>query len=276
MEFKAFKMDGLGNDFVIIDERDNKINLINEQIKKICDRKFIGCDQLIIIRKADQNDAELIFYNSDGSKSGACGNGTRCVASLLSKENNKKEISVWTLSGNLKSKILNNNEIETEIGIPKLSWNEIPLTHDVDTRDLKIKLVSKDKKEFFGGIAVNVGNPDVIMHTNSTYPCPPEDLNLRYIEHLKNKYSDKEIGYSGHEYGLVTTFAGVAMGATWIERHITMDRESWGSDQKASIEPSGLFKLVKGIRDIEKATKYEPGPRKQFEGENLKKETLRK
>ena len=124
--------------------------------------------------------------------------------------------------------------------------------------------------------AVNVGNPDVIMHTNSTYPCPPEDLNLRYIEHLKNKYSDKEIGYSGHEYGLVTTFAGVAMGATWIERHITMDRESWGSDQKASIEPSGLFKLVKGIRDIEKATKYEPGPRKQFEGENLKKETLRK
>ena len=66
------------------------------------------------------------------------------------------------------------------------------------------------------------------------------------------------------------------MGATWIERHITMDRESWGSDQKASIEPSGLFKLVKGIRDIEKATKYEPGPRKQFEGENLKKETLRK
>ncbi len=124
--------------------------------------------------------------------------------------------------------------------------------------------------------AVEVAKPDVIMHTNSTYPCPPEDLNLRYIEHLKEKYSDKEIGYSGHEYGLVTTFAGVAMGATWVERHITMDRESWGSDQKASIEPSGLFKLVKGIRDIEKATKYEPGPRKQFEGENFKKETLRK
>jgi N-acetylneuraminate synthase len=125
--------------------------------------------------------------------------------------------------------------------------------------------------------AIEVAKPDVIMHTNSTYPCPPEDLNLRYIEHLRSKYGDKaEIGYSGHEYGLVTTFAAVAMGVTWVERHITMDRESWGSDQKASVEPSGLFKLVKGIRDIEGAIQYEPGPRKQFEGENFKKGTLRK
>jgi N-acetylneuraminate synthase len=125
--------------------------------------------------------------------------------------------------------------------------------------------------------AVEVAKPDVIMHTNSTYPCPAEDLNLRYMEHLRSKYGDKaEIGYSGHEYGLVTTFAAVAIGATWVERHITMDRDAWGSDQKASIEPSGLFKLVKGIRDIEQSIKYEPGPRMQFEGENLKKGTLRK
>jgi N-acetylneuraminate synthase len=125
--------------------------------------------------------------------------------------------------------------------------------------------------------AIVAAKPDVIMHTNSTYPCPPEDLNLRYIEHLRSKYGDKaEIGYSGHEYGLVTTYAAVAMGSTWVERHITMDREAWGSDQKASIQPDGLFKLVKGIRAIEKATQYEPGPRKQFEGENFKKETLRK
>ena len=125
--------------------------------------------------------------------------------------------------------------------------------------------------------AVEVAKPDVIMHTNSTYPCPSEDLNLRYMEHLTSKYGNNaEIGYSGHEYGLVTTFAAVAMGASWVERHITMDREAWGSDQKASIEPSGLFKLVKGIRSIEQAIQYEPGPRKQFEGENFKKGTLRK
>ena len=124
--------------------------------------------------------------------------------------------------------------------------------------------------------AVDSANPDVIMHTNSTYPCPPEDLNLRYIEHLKEKYSDKEIGYSGHEYGLVTTYAAVVLGSTWIERHITLDRTIWGSDQTSSIEPDGLIKLVKGINSIEKAMQYEPGPRKQFEGENLKKNTLRK
>lgn len=118
--------------------------------------------------------------------------------------------------------------------------------------------------------------PNVIMHTNSTYPCPVEDLNLRYIEHLKHKYPQTETGYSGHEYGLVTSFAAVALGATWIERHVTLDRTMWGSDQSSSIEPSGLIKLVKGIRDIEKATQYLPGPRKQFEKENTKKYSLRK
>ena len=123
---------------------------------------------------------------------------------------------------------------------------------------------------------VKVCNPDVIMHTNSTYPCPPEDLNLRYIEWLKTKYPNKEIGYSGHEYGLVTTFAAVSMGSEWVERHITLDRTMWGSDQKSSIGPEGIFKMVRGIRAIELATQYDPGPRKQFEGENAKRESLRK
>lgn len=125
--------------------------------------------------------------------------------------------------------------------------------------------------------AVAAAKPDVILHTNSTYPCPVEDLNLRYIEHLKEKFGDEaEIGWSGHEYGLVTSFAAVAMGATWVERHVTLDRNMWGSDQKSSIEPSGLIKLVKGIRDIEKATQYEAGPRKQFPGESAKRDSLRK
>lgn len=123
---------------------------------------------------------------------------------------------------------------------------------------------------------VKVCDPDVIMHTNSTYPCEPKDLNLNYIQWLNKKYPTKEIGYSGHEYGLVTTFASIPLGATWIERHITLDRTMWGSDQTSSIEPSGLFKLVKGIRDIEQAMQYEPQPRIQFESENEKKKSLRK
>jgi N-acetylneuraminate synthase len=125
-------------------------------------------------------------------------------------------------------------------------------------------------------VCVAACRPDVIMHTNSTYPCPVEDLNLRYIEHLRAKYPSAEIGYSGHEYGLVTSFAAVTMGVQWVERHITLDRTMWGSDQSSSIEPSGLIKLVKGIRDIEKATQYKPGPRRQFEGESAKRTSLRK
>ncbi len=124
---------------------------------------------------------------------------------------------------------------------------------------------------------IDACNPDVVMHTNSTYPCPVEDLNLRYIDYMKKTHCvNREVGYSGHEYGLVTTFAAVAMGSEWIERHITIDRNMWGSDHKSSIEPSGLIKLVKGIRDIEKACQYQSGPRKQFEGENAKRDSLRK
>lgn len=101
-------------------------------------------------------------------------------------------------------------------------------------------------------LAVEYSNPDVIMHTNSTYPSPIDELNLEYLHWLKNKYK-RETGYSGHEYGLVTTFATIPMGVTWVERHITLDRTMWGSDQVASVEPAGLIKLVKGIRDIEKS-----------------------
>ena len=66
MEFKAFKMDGLGNDFVIIDQRNDQFELTNDQVKKICNRNFIGCDQLIFIKKNEKTDADMEFYNSDG------------------------------------------------------------------------------------------------------------------------------------------------------------------------------------------------------------------
>lgn len=116
-------------------------------------------------------------------------------------------------------------------------------------------------------------NPDVIMHTNSTYPSPVDELNLNYIKWLQGKW-EKDIGYSGHEYGLVTTFAAVAMGSTWVERHITLDRTMWGSDQIASVESQGLIKLVKGIRDIEKAF-GKGGPRVCLGKEEEKRRTLR-
>jgi N-acetylneuraminate synthase len=120
---------------------------------------------------------------------------------------------------------------------------------------------------------VRACNPDVIMHTNSTYPSPVNELNLSYINWLINKW-DSDVGYSGHEFGLVTTFAAVAMGATWIERHITLDRVMWGSDQLSSVEPGGLIKLVKGIRDIESSIGAY-GPREPLGSELAKRKSLR-
>ena len=176
MEFKAFKMDGLGNDFVIIDQRHDHIELTNDQIKKICNRNFIGCDQLIYIKKNEKIDADMKFYNSDGSVSGACGNGTRCVAYLLSKEINKNKIVLGTESGNLESKILEEKLVETKIGLAKTNWDEIPLAKELDTINLEYKIIDNNNKEHFGGTAVNVGNPHIIFFVNNI-----EDFNLEKI-----------------------------------------------------------------------------------------------
>jgi len=176
MEFKAYKMDGLGNDFVIIDQRIENIQLSKDQIVKICDRNFIGCDQLIFIKKNDKLDANLEFYNSDGSFSGACGNGTRCVAYLLSKEKNKSSIDVQTSSGILNSKILKDKLVETEIGMPKTKWNEIPLNKELNTKNLNFKILDKKNNEFIGGIAINVGNPHVIFFVKNI-----DDFDLKKI-----------------------------------------------------------------------------------------------
>ena len=166
MDIKAFKMDGLGNDFVIIDNRQNIINLTKDQIIKICDRKFIGCDQLILIGEDKSSDAFLTFFNSDGGESAACGNGTRCVADLISKEKNNKTVILKTLSGSLKSEVLENNIITTEMGKAKTEWNEIPLSEKLDTINLNIKINDKNNKEHLGGTAVNVGNPHIVFFVN--------------------------------------------------------------------------------------------------------------
>ena len=176
MELKAFKMDGLGNDFVIIDNRQKIINLSRDQIVKICDRNFIGCDQLIFIESDSSADASLRFFNSDGGESGACGNGTRCVADLISKEKNSNSIVLNTLSGKLKSQILEKKIVMTEIGKAKLKWNEIPLSKEIDTKNLNMKIIDTNNIEHFGGTAINVGNPHIIFFVKKI-----EDFNIETV-----------------------------------------------------------------------------------------------
>ncbi len=103
--------------------------------------------------------------------------------------------------------------------------------------------------------AVDLLGPDKLMiaHATSSYPCPPEELNLRMIPTLKAAFPNIPIGYSGHEVGLAPTWAAVTLGATFVERHITLDRAMWGTDQAASVEVMGFHNLVRNIRDIERS-----------------------
>lgn len=107
--------------------------------------------------------------------------------------------------------------------------------------------------------------PLFIAHSTSAYPCKPEELNLRMVQTLAAKYPGVPIGYSGHETGLATTVAAVAMGATFVERHFTLDRAMWGSDHAASVEPQGFQRLVRDIRDVETASG--DGVKKVYESE---------
>jgi N-acetylneuraminate synthase len=103
-------------------------------------------------------------------------------------------------------------------------------------------------KQIKRAVEVVSDNNLVVMHSTSSYPCKPEELNLRMIETLRREFPSIPIGYSGHEVGLVPSAIAVALGASVVERHITLDRAMWGSDQAASVEPVGFERLVKYIR----------------------------
>lgn len=197
--------------------------------------------------------------------------------SLLKKHCDKMNIkimfSVWDISSAKFVKALFGGEI---IKIPSAKIIDKDLLIYCASNFCKIILSTGMSTEKEIEEAVRICNPNVIMHTNSSYPTPMEEMNLNYISYLRKKYIDYEIGYSGHEFGLSTTFAVATMGISWIERHVTLDRAMWGSDHFASVEPVGMLKLVKGIRDIEIAFgKESVKGRIVTESEKIKLESLR-
>jgi N-acetylneuraminate synthase len=120
-------------------------------------------------------------------------------------------------------------------------------------RPLIVSTGMSTMQEIRDGVAAAGRENLLVAHATSTYPCPVEQLNLRMIPVLKEEYPDVPIGYSGHETGLAPTWAAVTMGATFVERHVTLDRAMWGSDQAASVEIGGLMRLVANVRDIERS-----------------------
>ena len=155
---EAYKMDGLGNDFIIFDKREKPISLSKEQIIKISDRNNIGCDQVIFIDKDENSDAFLKFYNSDWGEISACGNGSRCVAYMLMRENKIEKISLKTKGGILQAELKDKNLVSINMGQPNFEWNKIPLSKEMNYKNLKIKINSIDNKLIEGGFSLSEGS----------------------------------------------------------------------------------------------------------------------
>jgi len=156
-------MDGLGNDFIIFDNREKSIFLTRDQIIKISNRNNIGCDQVIFINKDENGNLFIKFFNSDGGETSACGNGSRCVAYLLMSENNNKKIALRTKVGILEAELNIKNLVSINMGQPNFNWNKIPLVNKMDNKNLQIKINNKNGKEIIGGFSLSIGNPHVIF-----------------------------------------------------------------------------------------------------------------
>lgn len=199
-EIKAYKMDGLGNDFVIIDRRKVKIDLSKEQIINIADRKKgPGCDQIIIIDKDKEKktNAKITFYNSDGGETGACGNGSRCISYFLMNEKKLNKSKINTKGGILKAKLVLRNDVAINMGIPNFDWEKIPLIKKMDHSKVKIKTKN------FGiltGYTLSVSNPHIIFFKSITldllkkigpeieyHKFFPERCNVTFAEVLNKK-----------------------------------------------------------------------------------------
>jgi N-acetylneuraminate synthase len=160
--------------------------------------------------------------------------------------------------------------------VASASLTDLPLLKKMRAtgRPLIISTGMSTTEEIAAGVEA-VGRKDLLLaHATSSYPCPPEHLNLNMIHTLKAQYPDCPIGYSGHEVGLAPTWAAVTLGATFVERHITLDRAMWGSDQAGSVEIGGLLRLVANIRDIERS--LGDGVKRIYEGELAARKKLRR
>ena len=169
MEFKAYKMDGLGNDFVIIDRRKNNISLDREKIIDLSKRNRIGFDQLIFIDKIDPINPDfnpITIFNSDGDEVEACGNGSRCIAKILCEEMNKDSAIIVTSNRILKAQKIAEKKIKIEMGEPTFDWKKIPLSKNIDHKKISLKI---DDNELKDGFALNVGNPHIIFFVEDCF-----------------------------------------------------------------------------------------------------------
>lgn len=155
---KFMKMHGLGNDFIIVDLRGDQVLPKQKEVAELSDRKIgIGCDQFIAIEASDKADAFMRILNSDGSEAEACGNATRCVADMLMTEKGSDFVVIETVAGLLQCSREEDGRITVDMGTPRLQWNEIPLSEEIDTLAVDLGF------DLPPAIGVNIGNPHAVF-----------------------------------------------------------------------------------------------------------------
>jgi diaminopimelate epimerase len=159
------KMNGLGNDFVVLDARLRSISLSREQARAIADRTTgIGCDQVIVLEPSGNADVRMRIWNSEGSEVESCGNASRCIADLLFKETGRSRVAIDTKGGLLCCRRAGAGLVTVDMGVPRWGWNEIPLAEEFsDTRRIELQVGPIDKPILHSPSTVNVGNPHCIF-----------------------------------------------------------------------------------------------------------------
>jgi diaminopimelate epimerase len=205
------KMHGLGNDFVVIDARQKRLDLSHDQARAIADRHTgIGCDQLLVIENPQDEhaDAFMRIYNTDGSESEACGNGTRCVASLILGQNNSHHCIIETLAGLLDCEAVEGGLVSVDMGPANLDWRDIPLSKAIDTLHLNI-----GSGPLQDPVGVNMGNPHAVFFVDDAdavdlavhgkviehHPLFPERVNVEIAQiisrdHIRLRVWERGVG----------------------------------------------------------------------------------
>jgi diaminopimelate epimerase len=159
------KMNGLGNDFVVLDARTGALQLTPEGVRRISDRAHgIGCDQVIVLEPSSKADVFMRIFNADGSQVGACGNAARCVAWLVAEETGRRDVTVETSAGLLQAEVENAGRVTIDMGTPRFAWDEIPLAEPFDdTTGIELQIGPIDAPVLHSPSVVNVGNPHAIF-----------------------------------------------------------------------------------------------------------------
>lgn len=159
------KMNGLGNDFVVLDGREQLLSIGPEEAEFIADRNIgVGCDQVIVLERSGKADTYMRVLNADGSEVEACGNATRCVAMLLSEESGQPNSTVETGSGVLAAMFNGADDVTVDMGVPRFAWDEIPLAEEFrDTRGIELQIGPIDDPVLHSPSVVNVGNPHAVF-----------------------------------------------------------------------------------------------------------------